>query len=410
MIKTMKKSKLIILSILLAIACSFFYYSTNFLYAKQSTESQTLVRDIEITKNEIDYQSILEEFENSNLKTEGTLTTFVGYKSINLAELDGFDLVSDLDVEDTKLNVKYNFSYDNESNIVTLSAELKDEFGEIYIDTLTGAAFINEDGEIDAVMNVDGEGILLSEMQDSSMIANCGWFSRLIKNVVKITVVAVTVAAVAVTTAAVVVATAGVAAPALVAAGIGITTSAATTASLAIGATAGVIYAATIGMSAVKAGTALAETIAEGVEQVVDKVSGKIICLILSGVEYATVAYVESSTKDLKINEYKFVVFVKGIAYITISTFDLTKAVWGLRLGLNTYCIDKNGAKLAAQDAGNGLEPRFHTKHNLDTSGNPKFGIYFDHYHPFLNSVTYDALGFEIPVGHSFFGVPSINI
>ena len=33
-------------------------------------------------------------------------------------------------------------------------------------------------------MNIDGEGILLSEMRDAGMIQNCGWFSRLIKAII----------------------------------------------------------------------------------------------------------------------------------------------------------------------------------------------------------------------------------
>lgn len=398
MIKAMKKSKLIIMSILLVFACSFFYCSTNFLYAKHSTESQTAVRDIEITKNEIDYQSILEEFENSNMKTEGTLTTFVGYKSIDLTELDGFDLVSNLDIENTEVNVKYNFSYDNESNIVTLSAELKDEFGEIYVDTLTGAAFINEDGEIDAVMNVDGEGILLSEMQDSSMIANCGWFSRLIKNVVKIAVVAVTVAAVAVTTAAVVVATAGVAAPALVAAGIGITTSAATTASLAIGATAGVIYAATIGMSAVKAGTALAETIAEGVEQVVDKVSGRILSILIKGVEYVTIAVTTNVIYELDKNSYHLAALANdGVVYISKTTITRTLATWATRLNVPIYTFYSENAYQIAKDAGNGMAPNYEEAHTTK-DGVLKKGIFFNHWHTYNHQ------------GHCLFGIPIIQL
>ena len=205
MLKTIKKTNIIFISILLVIVCGFVYCTTDFLNAKQTTESQAMVRNIEINKNEIDYQSILDEFEDSKLETKGALTTFEGYKTLNLAELDGFDLVSDTDIEDTEVSVKYNFSYDDETNIVTLSAELKDELGEIHIDTLTGTAFINEDGETDAVMNVDGESILLSEMQDAGMIQNCGWFSKLFKKIVIAVAAVVVVAAVAAT----IVATAG---------------------------------------------------------------------------------------------------------------------------------------------------------------------------------------------------------
>lgn len=94
--------------------------------------------------------------------------------------------------------------------------------GSIEIDKISGVGFINDDGEIDAVMNVDGEGILLSEMRDAGMIENCGWFSSLIK---VIAVAAVVVAAVAT-----VVATAGTAAPAVVAAGVAVATTVSTTA------------------------------------------------------------------------------------------------------------------------------------------------------------------------------------
>ena len=56
---------------------------------------------------------------------------------------------------------------------MTISAEMENEYGEIEIDTITGVGFINEQGEIDAVMNVEGEGILLSEMREAGMIQNC---------------------------------------------------------------------------------------------------------------------------------------------------------------------------------------------------------------------------------------------
>ncbi len=263
MIKIIRKYRITLIALLLAVISSFVYCATTLLRTHDiANETQAVVRTYEVTNNSIDYQSILDEFENSKLETIDSLTTFEGYKTIDLSQLDGFDLVSDTDIEETQASVKYNFSYDSETNIVTLSAELVDGLGEIQIDTITGAAFINEDGEIDAVMNVDGEGILLSEMQNAGMIENCGWFSRLIRKVVKVVVVAVTVAAVVATAAAVIVATAGSAAPALVAAGVGlvssgVTTSVAAGAAIAAGATAAAITAG-IGV-----GIAVGETIVE---------------------------------------------------------------------------------------------------------------------------------------------------
>ena len=170
---------------------------------------------IEVTRQTIDYQSILDEFEDSELKTENSLTTFVGYKSINIDDFRELNLLSETDVvENTELNVKYNFSYDSETNIVTLSAELNDN-NQVLIDTITGTAFTNEYNEIDAIMNVDGEYILLSEMQNKDLIECCGWFSGLIKKVVVATVVVVAVSAVVVA----VVATAGAGLTACIVAG-----------------------------------------------------------------------------------------------------------------------------------------------------------------------------------------------
>ncbi len=65
-------------------------------------------------------------------------------------------------------------------------------------------------------MNVNGEGILLSEMRDAGLIQNCGWFSNLLKTVATV----VAVAAVVVAVVAVCAVTCGAATPAVVAAGV----------------------------------------------------------------------------------------------------------------------------------------------------------------------------------------------
>ena len=157
------------------------------LQVKDTTANLATVRTVELTDSAIDYESILNQFENSTLKTEGSLTTFEGYKSIDTALLTEFDNLSSSDIEQVQdTYVKYNFSYDEETNIITLCAEMKNENGEIEIEEISGVGFINDKNEIDAVMNIDGESILLSEMQESGMIQNCGWFKRLIKKLSKL--------------------------------------------------------------------------------------------------------------------------------------------------------------------------------------------------------------------------------
>lgn len=56
------------------------------------------------------------------------------------------------------------------------------------------------------------------------------------------------------------------------------------------------------------------------------------------------------------------------------------------------------------------MAPRYHSKHKINHYGQQKKGVYFDHYHTYLSSVTYDALGFEISTGHAFFGEATINL
>ncbi|HEY8390119.1 MAG TPA: hypothetical protein VIL26_04120 [Clostridia bacterium] len=181
-----------------------------------------MVRTIELQKSVISNQAIFDEFEDADLTVTDKLATFVGYKNLDASVFSMLDNLSVDEKEELAENckVRYYFTYDKESNIVTISAEMSNEFGEIEMDTISGVGFINDKNEIDAVMNVEGEGILLSEMSDAGLIQNAGWFSKLVKAVA----VTVAVVAVVVVVAAAVVVTAGTAAPALVAAGVGVST------------------------------------------------------------------------------------------------------------------------------------------------------------------------------------------
>ena len=210
------KKKCVIVSIIMALLLSVSCFMIGNIQLPNATTEEVATRTVNLKEEEVDYQSILNEFENSTLETEGLKTTFVGYKSLDLTEFVEIDNLSETQVESAKeASVKYQFSYDYETNIVTLSAEMANDLGEIYIEELTGDAFVNADGNIDAIIEMEDEYILLSEMQDAGMIANCGWFSKLVKKVVKATVAAVAVA----TVATVVVASFGAGAGAVIAVG-----------------------------------------------------------------------------------------------------------------------------------------------------------------------------------------------
>lgn len=193
-----KKKNFIFVSLLLAVICGLAYCLPSFINYRQTSQTASAIRTIEVKQNEIDYQSIFDEFENAKLETDGSLTTFEGVKPISIDDLSAIDNLSESDLETcSDISVKYNFSYDAETGIVTLSATTISGEAIIEVDEIQGVAFYNEYGAIDALLEVDGDYVLLSEMQDYGMIANCGWFKKLIKKVVVAAVVVVAVAAVA---------------------------------------------------------------------------------------------------------------------------------------------------------------------------------------------------------------------
>lgn len=383
--------------VLFAIPCMMSFNNSKHV----STESvQARTTAVEISEQSIDYESVLNEFEDSKLETVESLTTFEGYQTLNLADFEELDNLSETNVEEKSMIVKYNFSYDSETNLVTLSAELKNELGEVEVDELTGVAFINDKNQIDAVMNVDGESILLSEMQDAGMIQNCGWFKKLVKKVVKVAVVTVTAVAVVATTAAVVVATAGAAAPALVAAGVGITTSA--TIGAAAGVAAGALFYATVGQAALQAGTAISEPLGEGASAVIDRATNAILEITYKGVKYASAALTAAAISKLSKNAY-YIAFAEprtGKMYYTPTAInrDFALSIMAANTTVSVYTYYESNARSIAQQAGNNMSPIWERHHNNG---------YFDHYH--LGNLSKNFTSHEDCYSHAFYGLPQFN-
>jgi len=210
MTKNLKRINTILIPLFLALVCGLFFCLTCYFKSSNSANPE-MMRTIEVSQAQINYQSVLNDFDNAKLETEGSLTKFEGSKTLELSDFEGLDNVSESDVESNiGCEVKYNVSYDAETNIVTLSASM--ENGEVLtIENIYGSAFFDENGTLDAVMSLDGDCILLSEMQNLGMIENCGWFSNLFKKILKVTVIVASVA--------VCVATAGMAVGAVIAIG-----------------------------------------------------------------------------------------------------------------------------------------------------------------------------------------------
>ncbi|MDD4001148.1 MAG: hypothetical protein PHX62_09725, partial [Bacilli bacterium] len=162
------------------------YCVTNYIQSRQiATTTQAITRTIEVKKNEIDYQSIFDEFEDVKIDINENITSFEGTKTFNLVDFEELDLVSDSNV-DTRLKVKYSYAFDSEQNIVSLSATLLNEGGTEIVDTMIGVPFVDENGNFDAVFDCDGELLLLSELREAGMIENCGWLKNLCKKVANV--------------------------------------------------------------------------------------------------------------------------------------------------------------------------------------------------------------------------------
>jgi len=195
--KCIKKSHIAILAIIVSLVCAMFYGLSY--YQKPLSTSSPLTRTINVSQAEMDYQGIIESFENSSFSYDGSLTSFVGFQTLDASILSNIDNVSQSDIENFEnIQIQYDFAYDNKTNIVTLSAKMIN--GDlIEIEKIYGSAFINDLGNIDAVLYLDGEYVLLSEMQNAGLVANCGLFSDILKAVAKAAVVVATCAVCVVT-------------------------------------------------------------------------------------------------------------------------------------------------------------------------------------------------------------------
>ena len=94
------------------------------LQADNTAANVAATRTVELENAAIDYESILNEFEDGKIEKDGSLTTFEGYKTIKVSDLSMFDELSESDLEQAEdAAIKYNFSYDSDSNIVTISLQ-----------------------------------------------------------------------------------------------------------------------------------------------------------------------------------------------------------------------------------------------------------------------------------------------
>lgn len=374
--KTRTKLLTGIIAILLSIVLLFTFVilSNN---ANNVSQVSANARTIELSESALDAQSVLNEFDDATLTRDGNTVYFEGYKPIDKGVISEIDYISEADFEELEnCTTKYNFSYNSETNIVTIAATATLADGTIQVDEISGVGFINDNDEIDAVMNIDGEGILLSEMRDAGMIENCGWFSNLIKKVA----IAVAIVATVVAVAAVVVATAGAAAPALIATGVGV----ASTISAGTAAAAASIAAYATLTAALAAGVYVAA-------DAIDKIT-------YNGIDYNAELLTEKKIKILPKTSYYLALAGSDGKLVFCATAiprSLAVAVMRANTVVSVYTYNNTLARGITQEASNFKSPIWDYRHQ---SG------YFNHYH--LGNLTIKGEMHSVCKSHAFYGLP----
>ena len=72
-----KKKNFIFVSLLLAVICGLAYCLPSFINSRQISQTTSAIRTIEVKQNEIDYQSIFDEFENAKLETDEDIEQYL---------------------------------------------------------------------------------------------------------------------------------------------------------------------------------------------------------------------------------------------------------------------------------------------------------------------------------------------
>lgn len=325
---------------LIVVAVAFSYIAT----AYQSFVPK--VRTVELQEEAVDYNNYISEYYDAELeyKKDSNELIFTGTRDLPASIFGEIDLVNNEELAND-IPITYTFDYLADTNEFYLSIIANIDGGEI-IDKWYGVPFTTEDGKTDIVFNTGDGLVCLSELEESGLINNCGWFSRLCRKIAKVAVVvavAAVVAAVVVTAPAVV-----AAAPALVAAAPAALATTAGTIVTGAAATGALASAASVGATLIGVGVAAA-TVAAGayvagqvgtMTQTQTKVVPK--TKILTTTMEATVSQISINTRV-----YQFAYLFNGVLIKTSHRMNYLEA-YGVLIGCGLINTSSLGNLLSA--------------------------------------------------------------
>lgn len=140
------------------------------------------IRNVELSYQNIDYQSYFNSFENANLTVDDNIGKFTGSEKISDFDLSEIDNVSNEDIDNNQ-SIDFEFLFNQETAMVIIKATIKTD-EEVLTDELVGYVFEVENGKIDAIITLDDNSTILMSEIESYYLENCGWLSRLIKKAV----------------------------------------------------------------------------------------------------------------------------------------------------------------------------------------------------------------------------------
>lgn len=142
--------------------------------------NSALIRNVKLTNSSLVEDSYFNDFDSYNIFVENNKITFVGLDTIQVSEFYEINEISDSNVDES-ISLKYTCEFDSFYNIISLSVCYVDTEENVLLDTIYGVVVMNNEKEFDAIFEIDGENVLLSELYEAGQINNVGFWSSLKK-------------------------------------------------------------------------------------------------------------------------------------------------------------------------------------------------------------------------------------
>ena len=166
------------------------------LYSNKINYNKPVIRNIELTHKEIDYQSFFNDLKDQEINLDRSKNT-IEYKATKELDANLFNEIDFVNYAPNKNKVEFDYQmkYDANENKFNLSISAKTNKGKV-IDNWEGTPFLKENKDIDIVFATDNGLVYLSDLEEKGLINNCGWFSRLFRKIAKVAIVVAAVATV----------------------------------------------------------------------------------------------------------------------------------------------------------------------------------------------------------------------